>query len=83
MAKNNSIKKQINAENQLTLKYTPAWKLISNIFVAEFHHVFVCCKRYRITIILPLILKYLAQQTDTYSRSVTETLKQDVKSVKS
>ena len=41
--------------------------VISKIFVADFEHVFVYWKS--------LILKYLAQQTNTYSKSVAETLK--------
>ena len=56
--------------------------VISKAFVADFEHVFVCWKRYRAKAIVVLILKYLAQQTNTYSFSAVETLKQDVKSVK-
>ena len=46
-------------------------------------HVFVCWKRYSTKTIVVLILKYLAQQTNTYSKPAAETLKQEVKSVKS
>ena len=53
--------------------------VIFMVFVADFEHVFVCiCK-----IIVFLVLKNLVQQTNTYSKSVTKTLKQDVKSIKS
>ena len=41
--------------------------VISKAFVADFEHVFVCWKRYRAKAIVVLILKYLAQQTNTYS----------------
>ena len=47
----------------------------SVIFVANFEHVFVCWKRYSTKTIVVLILKYLAQQTNTYSKSAAETLK--------
>ena len=57
--------------------------VISKVFVADFEHVFVCWKRYRTKTIVVLILKYLARQTSTYSRSAVETLKGDVKSAKS
>ena len=36
---------------------------------------FVCWKRYSTKTIVVLILKYLAQQTNTYSKSAAETLK--------
>ena len=49
--------------------------VISKFLVAEFKHVFVCWERYKVTIIFARIPKYLAQQTNTYSKSVTETLK--------
>ena len=49
--------------------------LISKVFVADFEHVFVCWKRYSTKTIVVLILKYLAQQTNTYSKSAAETLK--------
>ena len=48
---------------------------ISKVFVADFEHVFVCWKRYSTKTIVILILKYLAQQTSTYSMSAVETLK--------
>ena len=57
--------------------------VISKVWVADFEHIFVCWESYRITIIVVLVLKYLAQQTNTYSKSPSETLKQDGKSVKS
>ena len=56
---------------------------ISKVFNADFEQVFVCWSRYSTKTILILILKYFAQQTNTYSKSSTETLKQEVKSVKS
>ena len=49
--------------------------VISKVFVADFEHVFFCWKRYSTKTIVVLILKYLAQQTNTYSKSVAETLK--------
>ena len=49
--------------------------VISKVFVADFEHVFVCLKRYSTKTIVVLILKYLAQQTNTYSKSAAETLK--------
>ena len=58
--------------------------VISKVFVADFEHVFVCLKRYSTKTIVVLILKYLAQQTNTYSKSAAETPKQKpLKSVKS
>ena len=57
--------------------------VISKFLVAEFKHVFAYWERYKVTIIFARIPKYLAQQTNTYSKSVTETLKWDVKYVKS
>ena len=57
--------------------------VISKVLVADFEHVFVYWKRYRIAVIVLLILKYFAQQTNSYSKSTTETLKQDVKFAKS
>ena len=53
--------------------------VISKVFVADFEHVLVCWERYKI--IAALILKYLAQQKNTYSESA-ETLKQDLKFAK-
>ena len=55
--------------------------VISKVFIADFEYVLVCWGKYRTIVVL--ILKYLAQQTNTYSKSATGTLKQDVKSVKS
>ena len=46
--------------------------VISKVFVADFEHVFVCWKRYRTKTIGDLILKYLAQQTNSYSESAAE-----------
>ena len=40
--------------------------VISKVLVADFEDVFVCWKRYRIAVIVLLILKYFAQQTNTY-----------------
>ena len=57
--------------------------VISKVFAADYEHVFVCSKRYSTKAIVVLILKYLAQKTNTYSKSVAETLKQEVKSVES
>ena len=57
--------------------------VISKVSVAECEHVFVRWERHRVTIAAVLILKYLTQQTNTYSKSATETLKQYVKSAKS
>ena len=54
--------------------------VISKVLVAE--HVFVCRGMYRITIENIESLKNLTQQTNPHSKSTTETLKQDVKSVK-
>ena len=56
--------------------------VISKVFVVDFEQVFVSWKRYRTKPIVVLILKYLAQQTSTYSKSAVETLKEDVKSAK-
>ena len=47
----------------------------SKVFVADFEHVLVYWKRYSTNTIVVLILKYLAQQTNTYSKSAAETLK--------
>ena len=49
--------------------------VISKVFVADFEHMFFCWKRYSTKTIAVLILKYLAQQTNTYSKSAAETLK--------
>ena len=58
--------------------------VISKVFVADFEHVFFCWKRHSTKTIVVLILKYLAQQTNTYSKSAAETPKQKpLKSVKS
>ena len=48
--------------------------VISKFFVADFEHVFFGWKRPSTKTIV-LILKYLAQQTNTYSKSAAETLK--------
>ena len=57
--------------------------VISRSFVANFEPVFFYWKKYKIKTTVVLILKFLAQQANTYSESAVETLKQDVKSVKS
>ena len=49
--------------------------VISKVFVADFEHVIVCWERYSTKTIVILILKYLVQQTNTYSKSAAETLK--------
>ena len=49
--------------------------VICKVFVADFEHLLVCWKRYSTKTIVILILKYLAQQTSTYSMSAVETLK--------
>ena len=49
--------------------------VISKVFAADFEHVFFCWKRHSTKAIVVLILKYLAQQTNTYSNSAAETLK--------
>ena len=49
--------------------------VISKVFVADFEHVFVYWKKYSTNTIVALIPKYLAQQTNTYSKSAAETLK--------
>ena len=56
--------------------------VVSKAFVTDFEHVFVCWKRYSTKTIVVLILKYLAKETNTYSKPAAETLKQEVKSVK-
>ena len=57
--------------------------VIFKVFVADLEHVYICWKIYRITVIVLLILKCITHQTNTCSKSATEILKQDVKSVKS
>ena len=57
--------------------------VISKVFLADLSMCFFCWERYSTKTIVALILKYLAQQTNTYSKSAAETLKQEVKSVKS
>ena len=49
--------------------------VISKVFVADFEYVFSCWKRHSTKTILVLILKYLAQQTNTYSISAVEILR--------
>ena len=49
--------------------------VISKVFIPDFEHVIVCWKRYSTKTIVILILKYLVQQTNTYSKSAAETLK--------
>ena len=48
--------------------------VISKVFVAALS-MFFCWKRHNTKAIAVLILKYLAQQTNTYSKSAAETLK--------
>ena len=55
----------------------PFFFWLSSIFVADFENVLFCWKRYSTKTTVVLILKYLAQQTNTYSESVAETLKAD------
>ena len=58
--------------------------VISKVSVADVRHVLLCWERYfRIRIIaVVLILKYLSQQTNTWSKSSAENLKKFAKSVK-
>ena len=49
--------------------------VICKVFVAEFEHVVFCWKRYCTKTTVVLILKYLAHQTNTCSKSAVETLK--------
>ena len=49
--------------------------VISKVFVADFGQVLFCWKRYSTKPIVVLILKFLAQQTNSYSKSAAETLK--------
>ena len=51
------------------------WSVTSEVFVADIEHVFVCLKRYNTKPIVVLNLKYLAHQTNTYSKSAAGTLK--------
>ena len=62
-----------------------SFRLSSDTFrasVADFEHVFVCCERYRIVIVVLRILE-IPYPANKYSKPTTETLKQDVKSIKS
>ena len=56
--------------------------VISQVSIADFAHVFVCWERYIISIVVPRILE-IPYPANKYSKSTTETLTQDVKSVKS
>ena len=49
--------------------------VIFKVFVADIEHVSFCWKRYITKTIVVLILKYLAQQTKSYSKPAAETLK--------
>ena len=50
--------------------------VICKVFVVNFEHVFFCWKSHSTETIVILILKYLPQQTNTYSKSAAvETLK--------
>ena len=66
------VKKRIDLHHKLQLPIRICFLLdylllFLKAFVADFEHVFVCWKRYRAKAIVVLILKYLAQQTNTYS----------------
>ena len=61
---------------QLLIQISCFFGLLS-IFVADFENVLFCWKRYSTKTTVVLILKYLAQQRNTYSESVAETLKAD------
>ena len=56
--------------------------VISKVSIADFEHVFAFWERYRIAIGVLWILE-IPYPTNKYSKSTTETLRQDVKSVKS
>ena len=56
--------------------------VISKVSVADFEHVFFCCERYRIIIVVLQILE-IPYPANKYSKSTTETPKHDVESVKS
>ena len=58
------------------------YSVISNFSVTDLEHVFVCWERHRI-IIAVLGIHEIPYPANKYSKSTTETLKQDVKSVKS
>ena len=49
--------------------------VVSKVFVADFERALFSWKRYSTKTIFILILKYLVQQTNTYSKSAAETLK--------
>ena len=49
--------------------------VVSKAFIADFEHGFFCWKRYSTKPVVVLIVKYLAQQTKTYSKSSVETPK--------
>ena len=66
--------------SQITTTYPNMFSLglsfvIFKVFVADFEHVSFCWKRYSTKTIVVIILKHLAQQTKTYSKSAAETLK--------
>ena len=69
-------------ERWLLFKYVFIWIISRYFYRCYFEHVFVCWKRYRITIVLLQILE-IPYPANKYSKSTTEALKQDVKSVKS
>ena len=58
------------------------YSVISKVSVPNFEHVFVSWERSRITIVVLRILE-IHYPTSKYSKSTTETLKQDVKCAKS
>ena len=57
--------------------------VISSVFVAVFEHVFVCWRRYRITIFVLQIIEKPHPANKSLLKVKNRTLKQDAKSVKS
>ena len=58
------------------------FSVIFKVSFADFEKVFVCWERYRITIVVIRILE-ITYSASKYSKSTTETLKQDAKFAKS
>ena len=56
--------------------------VISKVFIADFEHVFICWGRYRINISVLRIIEKPYPANKSLLKVPTETLKQDVKSVK-
>ena len=55
---------------QLLIRICFFWaSVIYKVFVADSEHVIICCKRSSAKTIVVLFLKYLAQQTNTYSKA--------------